>query len=90
MTTIFPVGKIPLERRLFWSDDVAAAVDEVNGDIHTLVGDKVVIFDAYSILADGKGMTRSEYSADELHINRSGYKALNNELAAMLKVWDND
>jgi len=66
VTTIFPVGKVPLERRLFWSDDVAAAVNDVNGFIRTLTGDRVIIFDAYLILADDKGMMRSEYSEDEL------------------------
>ena len=30
LTTIFPLGEIPWERRLVWSDDVAVAIDEVN------------------------------------------------------------
>jgi len=90
LTTIFPVGKAPIERKPLWSDDVAASVDEVNAYIHALTEDDVVIFDAYSILADDDGTMKAEYSEDELHINDRGYEALNNELATILSAWDNN
>jgi len=69
---------------------VAASVDEVNAYIHALTEDDVVIFDAYSILADDDGTMKAEYSEDELHINDRGYEALNNELATILSAWDNN
>jgi lysophospholipase L1-like esterase len=84
LTTIFPIGKVPIERRLFWSGDVALSADEVNAYIRSLESDNVIIFDSYSILADGRGITRSEYSRDCLHINATGYEALNYELAHIL------
>lgn len=30
LTTIFPLGQLPIERRLFWSEEVALAIDDVN------------------------------------------------------------
>jgi lysophospholipase L1-like esterase len=84
LTTIFPVGEVPLQRKLFWSDEVPQAVAEVNAYIHTLQGEKVILLDAYAILADKEGMIREEYAQNELHLNLTGYEALNNELAEVL------
>src|SRR5687768_7914035 len=67
LTTIFPVGDVPLQRRPFWSDEVKTAVDTVNNSISSLASEQVIIFDAFSILADSDGLMRPEYSADELH-----------------------
>ena len=88
LTTVFPVGQVPIERRLFWSEDVALAVEAVNGYIDSLAGENVVIFDAYSILADDSGMIRPEYSKDLLHLNAAGYEALNGELLSVLRGLD--
>jgi len=55
LTTIFAVGKVPVQRRPFWSDDVALAVDEVNAYIRSLEGQDVIVFDAFSVLADHRG-----------------------------------
>jgi lysophospholipase L1-like esterase len=84
LTTVFPVGQVPLERRLFWSDDIPAAVVEVNRFIDSLGGEGVIIFDAYSILADERGELRASYRFDELHLNSAGYEALNRELVDLL------
>ena len=84
LTTVFPLGKVPIEYRLFWSDEVALAVDEVNAFTHSLEGEGVIIFDAFSILADGEGMLRAEFSHDFLHLNPAGYQALNNQLTPLL------
>ena len=86
LTTIFPVGEVPLQRRLFWSDAVSTAVDTVNTYLYSLVSEQVIIFDAYSILANSDGLMRREYSADELHINNAGYRALNQALVPVLKT----
>lgn len=85
VSTIFPVGKAPLERRLFWSDEIALAVNEVNDFINTISGKNVIIFDAFALLADETGMLREEYSRDELHLNEAGYDALNAEFEKLLE-----
>jgi lysophospholipase L1-like esterase len=84
LTTIFPVGEVPLERKIFWSDEVAQAVDEVNGYLRSLEKQEVIIFDAYSILADEDGLLKDEYAQDELHLNALGYEVLNNKLTNIL------
>jgi lysophospholipase L1-like esterase len=84
LTTIFPVGEVPLERKIFWSDEVAQAVDEVNRYIYSLEKQEVIIFDTYSILADEDGLLKDEYAQDELHLNALGYEVLNNKLADIL------
>lgn len=86
LTTIFPIGKVPLERRPFWSDEVAPAIDELNAYIHSLAGANVTVVDAHAILADDAGLTRTEYQEDFLHINAAGYKALNSVLTQVLVV----
>ncbi len=83
LTTIFPLGQVPLERRPFWSDDVAQAVDDVNRYIVSLQRQDVDIFDVTPVLADS-GKVKSLYSEDLLHLNAKGYEALNAELVHML------
>jgi lysophospholipase L1-like esterase len=77
LTTIFPCGKVPIERRFFWSDDIALAINEVNAYIRSLAGEKVIVFNAFSILTDSKGSVRPDYSKDLLHLNATGYEMLN-------------
>ena len=84
LTTIFPVGEVPIQRQPFWSDDIAKTVEEVNAYISTLAEDKVVIFDAFSILADNQGIMLKKYGSDELHLNNQGYEILNKELVQLL------
>ena len=82
LTTIFPTGRVPLARRLVWSDDIDKAVVEVNDYIRNQSGEKVIIFDAASILSDANGKMKQEFGRDELHLNEQGYQALNLELDA--------
>ena len=84
VSTIFPVGNVPLARQLFWSDEVAESVNEVNAYIHSLVQPNVVIFDAFSILADDQDLLKLEYERDELHLNNAGYEALNEALRELI------
>lgn len=84
LTTIFPVGEVPVQRKPFWSDDIEAAINEINKYIATLAEDKVIIFDTFSILADSQGMMLQEYKKDELHFNSRGYEVLNKELLQLL------
>jgi lysophospholipase L1-like esterase len=85
LTTIFPVGNVPLERAPFWSPDVAASIREVNTAIRLLAAPNVVVFDAYGLLADADtGLLRPAYAEDELHLNTAGYAALDAELSRLL------
>ena len=84
LTTIFPVGEAPIQRKPFWSDDIESAVNEVNVYINTLAEDKVIIFDAFSILANSQGMMLQKYASDELHLNNQGYEILNKELVKLV------
>jgi lysophospholipase L1-like esterase len=86
LTTIFPVGNVPPERWLFWSDDVKIAVAEVNAYIHALAAEQVLIFDAYSVIVDSNGQMKENYSEDELHINPAGYSVLNDAFLPLLKT----
>lgn len=84
ITTVFPTGRVPWERRIFWSEDVALAVHDVNAFIHSLKGERVDVFDAYRVLVAADGLINPAYSRDFLHLNAAGYAALNRELAGML------
>jgi lysophospholipase L1-like esterase len=89
LSTIFPPGDVPLERRPFWSPEVPDAVRLVNQYLSTLRSDRVVIFDAYAILAD-RGYVRRDLGRDTLHIGTPGYRALNQELVKLLARIPND
>ncbi|MEL6384877.1 MAG: GDSL-type esterase/lipase family protein [Cyanobacteria bacterium J06626_18] len=84
LTTIFPVGSVPLERQPFWSEAIGEAVEEVNDDLLALADDQVIVLDTVAILADSEGQLLPEYSKDELHLNAQGYAALNDELTRLL------
>lgn len=84
LTKIFPVGKVPWERQPFWSDEISRAIAEVNAYIETLAEDEVIVFDAFSLLADSQGMMQQQYGKDELHLNERGYEILNQKLVQIL------
>ncbi len=87
LTTVFPVDDVPLECRLFWSNDVAAAVGEVNAALRALDSPGVLVFDAHAILVDhDTGLIQTRYAEDELHLNVAGYTALNAELRHVLNA----
>lgn len=83
LTTVFPVGKVPLERRLFWSPEVQTAVANVNEFIKLQQGEGVAILDS-AVLQDENGTIRNEYSLDMLHLTDAGYEALNQSLRTIL------
>ena len=85
LTTIFPIGEVPVERRPFWSDEVGESINEVNTFIRSLATDKVIILDAYSVLVGTKGKIKPEYSVDLLHLTDAGYLRLNDELVPLLQ-----
>ena len=85
LTTIFPLGEVPIERRLFWSPDVAEAIDEVNTFLTTLASDEVILFDTAAVLAGEESQVKAEYSFDLLHLTPTGYEALNQTLVDILQ-----
>lgn len=84
LTTVFPVGIVPLERQLVWSDAVAQAVRDVNAQMAMLTSEDDILFDAYSLLAGADGLIKPQYADDELHLNAAGYGALNESLLPIL------
>ena len=84
LTTVIPPAEVPLERRVYWSDRVSAAVDEVNAYVRSLEGPSVTVFEPGRVLADDRGIVRAEYSLDFLHLNATGYAKLNNALVRVL------
>jgi len=85
LSTVFPAGKVPLARRLVWSDDIGKSVEEVNAFIQALSREGVIIFDAAKILSDDTGKLKQQYSFDTLHLNEQGYQALNAEFIKILE-----
>jgi lysophospholipase L1-like esterase len=86
VTTIFPVGDVPLERKPFWSDEIGQTIKEINAYITTLADEKTIVFDAFSMLADSQGIMLQKYRINELHINEQGYVTLNKELVRLLNT----
>jgi len=84
LSTIFPAGEIPLERQPFWSEEVEGAIVEVNRHIAMLAQERVLVLDAFSLLADQQGGLRREYTKNELHLNERGYERLNLALMSLL------
>lgn len=84
LTTIIRPGQIPVERRLFWSDDVGVAVDEVNAYISSLAGDRVLVLDTNRKIVNVGGTVDPKYSLDALHLNSLGYAMLNEDLDVLL------
>lgn len=93
LTTVFPLGEVPLSRRPFWSSDVAAAVAEVNDHIRAQSAyNGVHILNATPILAGPDGVVRLEYSADLLHLKPAGYASLEAELTRLIRLppWEHE
>jgi lysophospholipase L1-like esterase len=84
ISTVFPSGNVPIERRLNWSDDIEHARQQVNYFIRSLSSERVIILDAENVLADRNGKIKAEYSLDTLHLNEAGYQALNQKLIQIL------
>lgn len=82
VTTLFPLGDVPLKRKPFWSDDVAAAMNEVNRFLRTLESDNVILLDTFTLLG-GKNGT-NDYHKGLLHLNKEGYEKINRALLKLL------
>lgn len=90
LTTVFPVGQVPLQRRLFWSDEVPTAVNEINDFLREQSAENVILFDTFQLLALADGSLHPDYARDELHLNPAGYSILNQELINILTALNLD
>lgn len=86
LTTVFPVGEVPLERKIVWSPAIGEAVKTVNEQIYAKASDTVFIFDAYELLVADRGLLNRDFAFDELHLNDAGYEQLNQQLIQFLRI----
>ncbi len=84
LTTVFPVGDVPLERRLVWSPKISEAVTAVNRQIQSKASQNVLILDSFTLLVDDRGLLNPQLATDELHLNEAGYAVLNEALVQLL------
>lgn len=86
LSTIFPVGDLPLARRAVWSPKVDQSVAEVNQQlIDWAKSDSgIVILESVSVLAGAEGHVRPEFQQDFLHVNPQAYEELNQALIKIL------
>ena len=87
LTTIFPPGPVPLQRRFAWDAHTLATIEDINRLIAE-VGNvpRARVLDANALLRDGKGVLASTYADPDffLHVNREAYARLNAGLAPLL------
>ncbi len=85
LTTIFPVGEVPLARQIIWSDEITIAVEQVNETLRGLASDRVLILDSHARLVNPEtGLIQTRYARDVLHLNPDGYAQLNQTLLPLL------
>jgi lysophospholipase L1-like esterase len=84
VVSIFDIGDVPIWRRPFWSDDIQAAVREVNAFLPTLAGDGVVLLEAGAVLDDRRGRIAPAFQFDFLHLDPAGYAALDTKLVPLV------
>jgi len=89
LTTIFPPGPLPLQRRFSWDPQTLGLIEATNRVISEAAdGRRVVVLDAYSLLRDERGLLDARYADDDffLHVNRAAYARLNSELSVLLTI----
>lgn len=84
LTTIFPTRAPSLERQIYWSDEIVAAIRDVNTAILALQSDDILVLDTTALLSDQQGLLRTDLSKDMLHLNADGYAVLNRELVKII------
>jgi len=83
LLTVLPAGKPDLWRRIVWSDEINQAVAETNRFIRSLAGEGVTVIDCNPVLSL-QGEMLPQYAEGTLHLNTTGYEAINRLLQAPL------
>jgi len=86
LLTVWPAGKPDLMRRVIWSDEINKAVAETNRFIRRLAGEGVTVIDCDPLFSH-EGIMRQQYAEDTLHLNASGYEAINRLLQTPLAAF---
>lgn len=89
LSTIFPLGKVPVLRKPFWSDEINQSIVSVNQSISNIQLNNTMIFDSYALLEDKSRRNAwgiKLYFEDLLHLNQNGYNVLNNKLVQLIKT----
>lgn len=84
VTTIFPPAHPSILRKPVWSNDIEAAVLEMNEWIRTLNGSRITVLDCDTLLQE-KGRVKKHFYRDTLHLNENGYEFLNREVEKVLE-----
>jgi lysophospholipase L1-like esterase len=87
MTTLFPPGPVPLQRRLAWDPKTPQYIRDINAAIRASAdGKRVVLLDAYELLVDtDSGLAEGNADSDFfLHVNPAAYARLNEPLQRIL------
>jgi len=87
LTTVFPLGDVSLARKMLGIKEqpIIHAIDEINSFIKSLKSENTVIFDSFNLLVGNNGKVKPAYSHDWLHLNKAGYKHLNQHLKILIK-----
>ena len=76
LTTIIPIGTIPLVRKTVWSREIDDALLELNDYIKSITIPGVYVFDSAQYVVDQRGRVKEMYALDELHLNSLGYEQI--------------
>ena len=82
ITTIFPLGDVSIARKVLGIKEkpIIEAIDIINNYIKSLKEENVFIFDSFGLLVGNKRKIDPRFSHDWLHLNKSGYLYLNQNL----------
>ena len=84
-STIIPTGRIPLLRKLVWSNEIDKAIIETNKRVvDYCVKNNIMVFNAYEILKNDHNKLNRVFEFDELHINVAAYSLLLDNLNRIL------
>jgi lysophospholipase L1-like esterase len=87
LTTIFPPGPLPWQRRFAWDASTLANIDAMNRLI-TTIGQvpRVEVLDSNALLRDADGLLAASYADPDffLHVNGAAYARLNAGLDPLL------
>ncbi|MBW7930468.1 MAG: SGNH/GDSL hydrolase family protein [Gammaproteobacteria bacterium] len=83
LTTVMPPGQTPWTRKPFWDPSTDEYIIDLNDVIsHAAQHERVILLDAYAILAASNGKLRPDYVDEDffLHLNDLAYSHLDSKL----------